>query len=90
MPARMQDGTDPTGAATGIQNARTARHHGVDQAGFAAEIGTFGGKRANAFDVRLRVVGVSVGEPARGCHPLRVAKVKAARPSTMAPAPAPM
>jgi hypothetical protein len=65
VPARMQNGTDPTGATTRIQNARTARHHGVDQAGFATEVGTFGGHPADAFYVQLRVVGISFGEPAR-------------------------
>jgi hypothetical protein len=61
----MQNGTDPTGATTRIQNARTARHHGVDQAGFATEVGTFGGHPANAFDITLGMIVICVGEPTR-------------------------
>ncbi len=52
----MKDRSDAARAAAGVEDARTPRHQGIDEAGLAGEVVTGGGHRPEPLDVPRRMV----------------------------------
>ena len=73
----VEHGADAAWPAPGVEDARPGRQHGVDEPGFTAEVGPFGGHRAEALDVPLRVPGLRLRHPAR--RPTHAPRVRGLR-----------
>ena len=62
-------GPHPSRSAPGVENSRAARHHRIDQARLAAQIGAVGGQLPESLDVPAGMVVVVLADPARrGVH----------------------